>query len=85
MSESELADLRAQNTQLRAELSRLERERAAERATLRSAQARLLSLQADLDEAHAHLGARVRLPIRVVRKARRVAGRSLRLVGLRRG
>ena len=85
MSESELATLRAENERLRGELSRLERERATERAQLRSAQGRTLALQADLDEAHAHLGARVTLPRRVLRKGRTLAGRVLRRVGLRRG
>ena len=85
MSESELATLRAENVTLRAELSRLERERATERGELRSAQARVLALQADLDEAHAHLGARVTLPRRVARSARGAVSRTLRVVGLRRG
>jgi len=83
MSEQELSTLRLENERLRAELARLERERADEQGMLRTAQARRAALQASLDEAHHHLAIRRSVPQRAVDKARRIVGRTLRAVRAR--
>lgn len=71
--------LRRENDRLRAELTRLERERAVEQGALRSAVARADALQAALDGA-GRFGAPASLARRAASKGRRVAGRVARRI-----
>ncbi|MGC5076986.1 hypothetical protein [Agrococcus sp. DT81.2] len=73
-------DLQRELDRLRAELTRLERERAVEQGELRSAVARADALQAALDRAPGPLGAPGSIARRAVSKGRRVARRVARRI-----
>jgi hypothetical protein len=68
---------------LRGELSRLERERAAEVAVLRSAQHRVMELEAQLAASHDRLPHPRALAVRAKRVARRRVGALLRRLRIR--
>jgi len=68
---------------LRSELSRLERERAAEVAVLRSAQHRIMELEAQLAASHDRLPRPRALAVRAKRVARRRVGTLLRRLRIR--